>query len=92
MTVFDLIEKVAVVLPAGIVTVVGGVADGVLLESPTTIPPVGAGELIVTVPTLLAPPLTEVGFRERLVRVGGWIVSVVVIDTAPSFALRVTDV
>lgn len=62
------------VLPAGIVTVDETVAAGLVLESPMTSPPVGAGPLIVTVPVELFPPATDDGVNLREVRVGGLIV------------------
>ncbi len=57
-------EKVALVVPAGTVTLAGAVATAVLLlESVTTAPPLGAGALRVTVPWEEFPPTTLVGFR-----------------------------
>jgi hypothetical protein len=70
--------KVALVLPAGTVTLDGTVAtDVLLLERVTTAPPEGAPELRVTVPVELFAPLTLVGFRVSEVSVaveGGVIV------------------
>jgi hypothetical protein len=70
--------KVVDVLPAGTVTLAGTVAAELPLESVTTAPPVGAGELSVTVPVELAPPVTLVGFRltEERTADGGSTVSV----------------
>jgi len=63
--------KVALVVPAGTVTVLGTVATLVLLLLRfTTNPPDGAGAVRVTVPVLLLPPTTLVGFRLRLLRLG----------------------
>jgi len=63
--------KVALVVPAGTVTVLGTVATlGLLLLRFTTNPPDGAGAVRVTVPVLLLPPTTLVGFRLRLLRLG----------------------
>jgi hypothetical protein len=66
--------KVALVAPAGTVTVEGTRAAAVLsLESVTCEPPGGAGPLNVTVPVEdCAPPVTLVGFRviEESERVG----------------------
>ena len=54
--------NVALVEPAGTVTLVGTVATAVLLlDSVTTVPPDGAGLLNVTVPWEVVPPYTEVG-------------------------------
>jgi hypothetical protein len=55
--------KVADVLPAGIVTVDGVVAEATLLDNEMASPPVGAAEVMVTVPVLVLPPLTEVGLK-----------------------------
>jgi hypothetical protein len=54
---------VALVEPAGTVTLVGTVATAVLLlDSFTTVPPDGAALLNVTMPWEVVPPFTEVGF------------------------------
>jgi hypothetical protein len=55
--------NVAVVLPAGTVTLLGTLAELLLLESVTTAPPEGAAMVRVTVPVALVPPSTVVGFR-----------------------------
>lgn len=69
--------KVAVVLPAAMVTVAGGRAtDELLLPSVTTAPPLGAGPLRVTVPVDETPPSTAVGLRPRDDASGGFTVSV----------------
>jgi hypothetical protein len=63
--------KFALVAPAGTITVLGTVATFVLLLLRfTTNPPDGAGAVRVTVPVLLLPPTTLVGFRLRLLRLG----------------------
>ena len=65
--------KFALVAPAGTVTLLGTVAIFVLLLLRlTTNPPDGAGAVRVTVPVLLLPPTTLVGFRLRLLRLG-WV-------------------
>ena len=56
--------KVAVVLPAATVTVAGTVAEVLLLDKVTEIPPVGAAALKVTVPVDELPPVTVVGLSE----------------------------
>jgi len=55
--------KVAVVFPAGTVTVAGGVADSLELDRLTTAPPIGAAPVRVTVPVteLATPPVTDDG-------------------------------
>ena len=68
--------KVALVLPAGTVTLAGTVAAPVLLlDKLTTAPPLGAGALSVTVPVEELPPVTLVGLRLREESVGGVTVS-----------------
>ena len=64
--------KVALVLPAGTVTLAGTVAAPVLLlDKLTTAPPLGAGALSVTVPVEELPPVTLVGLRLSDESVGG---------------------
>jgi hypothetical protein len=77
LTVVVSTSKSAEVLPAGIVTVVGTVAEGWLLEIETTSPPTGAIEVIVTVPVLDLPPATVDGLNVTDLRVGAAIVRVV---------------
>jgi hypothetical protein len=55
--------NVAVVLPAGTVTLLGTLAELLLLESVITVPPEGAAMVRVTVPVELRPAATVVGFR-----------------------------
>jgi len=63
--------KVALVAPAGMVTLASTVATAVLLlERETRAPPVGAGPLSLTLPVEGDPPLTLVGFSVSEVRVG----------------------
>jgi hypothetical protein len=74
--------KVALVAPAGTVTLRGTLATPLLLESATCAPPAGAGPLSVTVPVEdCRPPITLVGFSVSEDRVGsGWGVTVSVAD------------
>src|SRR6266567_8466109 len=70
VTTLVLTVKVALVAPAGTVTLKGTVAAVVLLlESVTCAPPAGAGPLSVTVPVEEFPPVTLVGFSETEERV-----------------------
>ena len=58
-----LTAKVALVAPAGTVTLEGTLAAPLLLESMTCAPPVGAGAPSVTMPVeVCRPPITLVGF------------------------------
>src|SRR2546426_5332657 len=54
--------NVALVAPAGTVTLAGTVAAELLLDSATCAPPAGAGPSSVAVPVELLPPVTVVGF------------------------------
>lgn len=65
------ILNVVVVAPAAIVTDDGTVALVLLEVRPTSIPPVGAGPLMVTVPVEGVPPATVDGASEMLEREGG---------------------
>src|SRR5437879_12164695 len=72
-------RKLALLAPAGTVTLAGTAATlGLLLESETTVPPVGAGPLRVTVPVEdCVPPITLVGLSvsDERVTPGGVTVS-----------------
>jgi hypothetical protein len=72
-TALVLTVNVALVAPAGTVTMDGTLAAAVLLlESVTVAPLAGAAPLNVTVPVEdCTPPTTLVGFRESEERVGG---------------------
>jgi hypothetical protein len=76
--------KVALVAPAGTITLEGTLAAPLLLERRTWAPPAGAGPLSVTVPVEdCTPPITLVGLsvREATVgRGGGVTVSVIVVE------------
>ena len=61
--------NVAIVAPAGTVTLAGTCADALLLDSVTVAPPAGAGPLSTAVPVELFPPITVVGLSEREDRV-----------------------
>ncbi len=69
--------NVALVLPAGTVTLAGTVAiDVLLLLNDTDTPPAGAAPLSVTVPWDVLPPTTLVGFSVTEPNAGGVTVSV----------------
>src|SRR5207302_1942414 len=71
-TALVLIVKVALLLPAGTITLEGTLAAPLLLESITCAPPAGAGPLSVTVPMDdCAPPITLVGFNVSEETAGG---------------------
>src|SRR6266566_3049120 len=63
--------KVALLAPAGTITLIGTLAAPLLLESMTCTPPVGAAPLKVTVPVEdCSPPITLEGFSVTEARVG----------------------
>ena len=68
--------KLALVPPAGTVTLEGTVAAGSLLESVTCAPPAGAGPFSVTVPVEGLPPVTLAALRASEETIGGITVSV----------------
>ncbi len=70
LTVFVMTVKAAVVLPAAMVTDAGTVARDWLLDSEIARPPIGEAELMITVPVLMLPPLTEDGFSVSELSVG----------------------
>ena len=90
--------KVALVAPAGTVTLNGTVAAVELHERETDPPPVGAGALKVTVPVDEAPPTTLVGLNDTVERTGpgggrGAGVSVrPALEDTPSVAVMMTNV
>lgn len=68
--------KLALVAPAGTVTLEGAAAAaGLLLESATCAPPAGAGPFSVTVPVEGFPPVTLAGFTASDETIGGSTVS-----------------
>ena len=85
-------EKVAVVAPAATVTELGTVALVALDLRLTTIPPVGAAPVSVTVPVDATPPTTDAGERLSLLRVGAVIARATVAEADPELAVIVDDV
>ncbi len=64
--------KVALLAPAGTITLEGTLAAPLLLERNTCAPPEGAGPVSVTVPVESSrPPTTLEGFNVNEARVGG---------------------
>ena len=64
--------NVAVELPAATVTLAGTIAEELLLDSATGLPPVGAGAFSVTVPVDELPPTTIAGFIATATSVAPW--------------------
>ena len=77
-TALVLTGKVALVAPAGTVTLPATVAAELLLDSVTGAPPAGAGPFSLTVPVELLPPVTVVGLTLSELGMGGITVSVAV--------------
>ena len=64
--------KLALVAPAATVTLVGTPASAVLLlDSATTVPPVGAALVNVTLPCDVLPPVTLLGLSANVFRLAG---------------------
>ena len=87
--------NVALLAPAGTVTLEGTVATPLLLESSTCAPPVGAAPLSVTVAVEGDPAFTLVGFtanEESVAELGGVTVSGAVLVPPPYDAVMVTGV
>ena len=74
--------KLALVAPAGTVTLLGTLAALMLSESVTTAPPLGAAALKVTVPVEEFPPTTLVGLRDSAKIVGVVVVPGVISKSA----------
>src|SRR6266705_2423630 len=90
-TALVLIVKVALLLPAGTVTLEGTLAAPLLLESVACAPPAGAGPFSVTVPVDdCVPPVALIGLSEETV--GGVTVSEADMLTPPYDAEMVTGV
>src|SRR2546426_723287 len=71
-TALVLIVKVALLLPAGTVTLEGTLAAPLLLESVACAPPAGAARICVLVPDEdCTPPMTLLGFNVSEETVGG---------------------
>jgi len=82
----------ALLCPDATVTDVGTVADGSLLASATTTPPVPAGALSITDPLAVPAPTTLLGSTLIELNPSGFTVSVAVCVTAPAVAVIVATV
>ena len=82
--------KVALVAPAGTVTVAGMEAAPLLSESATCAPPAGAGAVRVTVPEAPVPPVTLVGLTLTAETAGGNTVRVTLCVPPPEEAVMLT--
>ena len=81
--------KVAELCPWAIATVVGTLANELLLDRETLTPPGPAAPESTTVPVEVFPPTNVVGFRLTWVRVAGVMVSVAVGEAPPKLAVMV---
>ena len=90
----DVTGNVAVTAPAATVALPVTIAAAALLDvTVKAIPPVGAGDERVMVPSeFVAPPLTEFGLSEKAVNVGDFTVRVAVFVVPPPVAESVTTV
>ncbi len=84
--------KVALALPGATVTLAGRLDTAELSLNVTTMPPVGAGPVSVTVPWEVDPPTMVVGLSESVFRSGAVTVSVVVLVKPLYSAEIVTEV
>jgi hypothetical protein len=92
-TALGVTANVALIDPAGIVTLAGTVSALVLLlDSVTTKPPVGAGALIVTVPVTLVPIRPVVGLTDTAEAAGGVTVNVADFELPDTVAVMVAMV
>jgi hypothetical protein len=93
VTALVVIMKLALVLPAGTVAFAGTRATEVLLlDNDTTIPPLGAGPLSVTVPVEVFPPTMVEGLEDMDISAGRFTVRVEDLLTPPYTAEIVTEV
>jgi hypothetical protein len=92
VTVVVVTVKVAVVAPAGTVTLAGSDAAALLSDNVTTVPAEGAGPVKVTVPVEEVPPVTLEGLSVREVRAERSTVKVAVLVVPLSTAEIVTEV
>jgi hypothetical protein len=96
--VVDLVRKfvamvnVAVLAPAGTVTLPGTVAAAVLLLARAMVVSTAVCALRVIVPVEASPPTTVVGLSDKVDSAGGFTVRVAVLVTVPSKALMTTAV
>jgi hypothetical protein len=74
---------VALVDPAGTVTLAGTEVGEPLVHSWTTVPPVGAGTVRVTVPVAASLPGTFTGFTDTETTDGGDVTVTIVVTLAP---------
>ena len=84
--------KMPEVFPDAMVTDPGTVAEPLLLERETEIPPIGAAVPMVTVPLDVFPPFTEAGLSVRPVSIGGFIVRLAEADAPFKFPVIVATV
>ena len=96
-TVVVLTVKLALVAPAGIVTLLGTVTDGALELDKLTVVGVEPAALIVTVPCEELPPATVVGLRVNddntaVFAGGGMTVTTALCCESPKYAVSVTSV